>query len=281
MVQLPGSQPVILRPQQKPGLFGAFEIGVVAPSIGGQLSAPVSVGGFTKTVSLPFTDLDWTGTPRLERGYRFSDELGSFVAAYRSVVSEGGTDLYGFDPLGPAFLKSRLNLNAVDLMYASPALTLDPVWDLRWDLGVRIAGVYYDTAATGEILSQSTSNNFVGAGPRFGVDVRRHLEAAPGLALYGRLETGVMFGTATQSFEEVISVGGVPLLGGATRFSDGTSVPMFGLQLGASYSPPQECGWLRFTFGYQFEQWWDVGGVGSSAGDVQFQGLFFRGEFRY
>jgi hypothetical protein len=281
VVQLPGGPPLIFRPEQKPGFFGAFELGLVGPSIHGQLSAPVKVGGVTKTVSLPFADLDWTGSPRVELGYRFPDNIGSIVASYRSVVSEGSDHLHGFSPFGNAFLSSRLNLNAVDVMYASPDLPLDPLWDLRWNAGVRIGAVYYDSEATGATRSQQTSNNFVGAGPRFGLDARRHLEALPGFSLFGRVETGLLIGGDTQSFEEVRYVGGKPFLGGATRYTDTQAAPMFGLQLGLSYAPANDPNWFRFTFGYQFEQWWNVGSAGSSSGDILFQGLFFRGEFRY
>jgi hypothetical protein len=274
-------QPEAYRPTTGAGCFAAFEIGVVAPNISGQLSAPVSVGGITTTVAPPFADLDWTGSPHLELGYRFGGDIGSVVGAYRSVVSEGGADLYGFDPLGPAYLKTRLNLNSVDLMYASPDIALTPLWDIKWNAGVRIAQVYYDTRATGWLLTERASNNFVGAGPRVGLDARRYLEALPGVSLFGRMETGVMIGNDTQSYERVIAPGGTPLIGGATRFSETETSPLFAFQLGVSYSPRDNPDWVRFTFGYQFERWWGVGDAGNSSGDVQFQGLFFRGEFRY
>jgi len=72
-----------------------------------------------------------------------------------------------------------------------------------------------------------------------------------------------------------------PQVGGATRFSDGATVPLLAFQLGMSYTPPQNPNWFRFTVGYQYEQWWGVGSAGDSSGDVLFHGIFFRGEFNY
>jgi hypothetical protein len=50
---------------------------------------------------------------------------------------------------------------------------------------------------------------------------------------------------------------------------------------GVSYSPPSQARWLRFTLGYQFEQWWDLGNVNGSHADLTYQGLIFRGEFTF
>jgi hypothetical protein len=280
LAQAPGGEPLIYRPELKCGFFAAFELSVLAPSIGGHQFDVVKVAGINQNVSLPFTGLDWTGSPRIELGYCFGD-MGCVIGAYRSVVSQGSADLDGFDPTGTAFLHTRLNLNSVDLMYASPTYALGTLWDLKWDAGLRIGAVYYDSQANGPILSQHVTNNFVGAGPRAGIEVRRYLEDAPGISVFGRLETGFMIGGDSQSYSETVQLGGGASVSGSDRFSATRAVPMLGLQLGVSYSPPQNPRWLRLSAGYEFEEWWGVGGAGGNSGNVQFQGLFFRGEFHY
>ena len=41
------------------------------------------------------------------------------------------------------------------------------------------------------------------------------------------------------------------------------------------------CSGPRYSLGYEFEQWWAVGNVGSSRADITTQGFFFRGEFNF
>ncbi len=272
--------PTMARIPGPPGFIGALEIGLVSPDISGSLVGPVS-GGVNKTIGLPFADLDWTGSPRLFLGYRFAHEAGAFLASYQSVVSEGTLAISPWDSQGAGFLETRLNFNKIDLDYVSPDMALAPLWDFRWDAGVRIAAIYYDSQITGGQLSQSASNNFVGAGPHIGFHVSRTLHRTRGLSLFGKVDGAVVFGGDTQSFEEIGRLPGGGSIGGASRATETQSVPVFGLLLGLTYQPPQNRDWFRFSFGYQYEQWWGVGGAGASEGDLSVQGLFFRGEFQF
>ena len=58
-------------------------------------------------------------------------------------------------------------------------------------------------------------------------------------------------------------------------------MPVLDFQTGVSYAPPQCGSWFRFAFGYELEQWWGFGNVAGNHADLNVQGLFFRGEFRY
>ncbi len=263
------------------GFFSAFEVALVAPEINGRLSGTPMVAGAPAPVSLTAADLDWTGAPRIVLGYRFANSGRSILVAYRSVVSEGTAMIPGFDAAGTAFQESRLNLNSVDIDYSSPEIPFAPLWQLQWNAGVRIGTVYYDTRASGMVMGQRASSNFVGAGPHFGFAVHRFFDQAPGFSLYGKLEGAVIFGDGDQSFEETRRLADGSLIGGAVDVSGGRTVPIFGLEAGLSYSPAHDANWVRFTFGYLYEQWWGVGDVGGSSGDVMFQGLFFRGEFNF
>lgn len=271
----------LMPPSQRPGFFGAIEVSVLAPHIGGRLAGGASVLGVPQLVSLPNADLDWTGSPKLEIGYRIPDGGGELIVGYRSVVSEGAGTLFGFDRSGAAFLESRLNANLIDLDYHTGPLVLAPCWDVSFRAGAKVAAVYYDTRATGPVVGQRVSSNFVGAGPHAGLEVSRDLDLVPGLAAFGRLDGAVVFGEVSQSFEETMLVNRRTLVGGASNHSEGQAVPVLTFLAGLSYTPQSTGRWIRFSGGYQFEQWWGIGDAGSSTGDLRMQGLFFRGEFNF
>jgi hypothetical protein len=253
----------------------------VSPELHYGLSAPVTVGGVVTQVQPPSTALDWTGVPVLEVGYRFGEGIGALAATYRNVTSEGTGIAPAFDAAGDATVRTRLNLNSLDLDYLSTELQFAQYWDLQWRLGARLAFAYFDSQATGAILAESGSSNFVGAGPHFGLEVRRSLEFAPGLAAFARLEGAVVLGTVSQHFEESVSAGGVVVTSGDSRISGGRSVPVLSFETGLSYTPAHYAPWFRFAFGYELDHWWGLGDLQGSRGDLTVQGLFFRGEFRF
>ncbi len=264
-----------------PGFFGTLEIGVLSPRFTNGLVAPVSVGGVTQPVGVPGADLDWTGSPRVEIGYRLPDSMGELLASYRSVVSEGTATFPNYDVLGAGFARSRLNVNEVDLDYNSGPSVVAPCWDLSWRFGVRVAAAYWDTRVQGNFLEQRVSNNFVGAGPRFGLEATRQLDVFPGLAAFARLDGSFVIGGVSQSFEEVQRLPGGAHVGGATDVTSTRLVPMLDFQTGVSYTPQVTGRWLRFSLGYLFQQWWGVGNAGNSHADLNLQGIFFRGEFNF
>jgi hypothetical protein len=264
-----------------PGWFSAIELGLVAPDLNYHLSGPVALKGGTTQVTVPAADLDWVGSPRFDLGYRFGDGLGALVGSYRNVTSQGSGNIDHFDPAGGAFIQSRLNMNVIDLDYVSTELAFAPEWDLTWQLGARLAFVYFDSRATGKIFDEASSDNFIGAGPHFGVAVRRNIDLVPGLAAFGSLDGAVVIGESSTHFQASEQLGGGAFTFNDNRISGGRSVPVLTFRTGLSYAPPASAPWFRFAFGYEFEQWWGLGNVGDSHADVNVQGLFFRGEFRY
>jgi hypothetical protein len=260
------------------GFFAGLEIDVLVPTIQRNLSGTVTVAGVPLLVSVPNANLDWTGSPKVEVGYYLADNWGILSASYCSVVSHGTDTLVGFDPGGFADLRTRLNANIVDLDYRGPTLCLAPRWALDWRAGLRIAAIYYDSRAAGFVLQERTSNNFIGAGPHAGADLTWALDI-PGLAVFGGLDLGVVFAGTDQNYEQIIVFPDGTRLGGANHTSGGTAAPVFTYHTGISYTPPAGAlRWSRFSFGYQFEQWWNVG---RSQGDLNVQGFFFRAEFRF
>jgi hypothetical protein len=244
----------------------------------------VPAANVTDVVALPSAHLDWVGAPRIDLGYRLAEGCGEFLASYRSIVSDGRAVLVDFEGPGmPGALKSRLNVNVLDLLYGSREYSLSPLWELNWRAGVRVAGVYTDSRAFGTILGQAESSNFVGAGPHVGLEVARHFESAPGIAVFGRLETSLLVGHVHQSFEETAdftSLGGT-LIGGATSVSSTQVVPVLAFQVGLSYTPVCVGRWSRYSLGYEFQQWWNMGQAGGSTADLTTNGVFFRAEFSF
>jgi hypothetical protein len=282
--------PLLDRPNAPaPGLFGNVELDIVGVHVKNRLTDTVTIDGVANdTVHLPGAQLGWTASPRFELGYRLPDGCGEFTLGYRFLTAEGTNPLVGDQIAGQ--VKSRLILNEVDFDYASREFSLAPNWDMKWKLGARLAGVYYDACAYEQTvpdmfaalqIQQRTSNNFWGAGPHAGLQLTRQLDI-PGLSLYGQVEGATLLGQIHQRFSESFTFNDVPNMAiqGSTALRHTQAVPMVNVQLGLRWSPP---GWNRaqFFFGYQYEYWWSLGQVDSSNLELSDQGVFFRGEFNF
>lgn len=277
--------PLLDRPRSsEPGWFWAVEMNVVAPQIKNRLQAPVLINSpilqlpavqefLPAVVHVPTAELDWTGAPRFELGYRFPQGCGELLLSYRFLVSEGKATIPAFDFGDDGFLKSRLDMQALDFDYGSREYSLDPRWDMKWQAGVRLANVYFDSLAEGFFREERTSNHFIGAGPHLRLDLWRKLDIE-GLGLFFRLEGAAVVGQISQSFERVIATD--PLLGGATLVHHTQGVPVLDVQAGLSWTPWY--GRTRFALGYEFERWWYLGEAGDSRAELTTQGIFFRAE---
>jgi hypothetical protein len=265
-----------------PGPTFAVEFGFLAPHVKNALVAPVEVhpGGFVDTVAFPFTaEQDGAFAPKLTMGWRLRDGLGAVLLSYRNVASEGTEVVPGYDILGDGLLRSRLDMNFVDLDYSTRELPLGALWGLRWELGARIATIYFDTQAQGLVLGRRASSFFVGAGPQVALDLTRELPGT-GLALFARADGAAHLGRITQRFAESVGDPGAPLLFGGTTRRGSQAVPHLALQAGLSWLSHPD-GRYRITVGYQWEQFWAVGTLDESRGDVGLQGLFLRSEFNF
>jgi hypothetical protein len=265
-----------------PGLIFNLDFDLVGVHIKNRLQAPVVTdsSGTTFLVQLPGAGLDWTASPRFEFGYRFPQGCGELLASYRFLGTDGRNTLAGFDLDGSDVpLRSRLNMNVVDLDYASPEFSPLPHWNVQGRVGARIATIYFDSLADGFFIEERTSNNFVGAGPHFGLDAWRVLDV-PGLAFFTRIDGAVVFGSIHQSFELSFVAPDGSVEGGATDVHHTQTVPVLTFLAGLSWTPCRYH-WSRYSLGYIIEQWWDVGQAGLSHADLTSQGLFLRAEFSF
>src|SRR5262249_45429313 len=146
--------------------------------------------------------LDLTGSPKFELGYRFDDGLGAVALSYRFIVTDGQELLLGWDLDGSdAPMRSRLDMNIIDLDYVSREISVGRICELRWRAGVRLASIYFDSQAEGFFIEQQASSSFFGAGPHVGLDLWHKLGDTQ-LALFGRLDSSVPIGQIHQAFSE-------------------------------------------------------------------------------
>jgi hypothetical protein len=258
------------------GWFGSIEVDPVGPTVKNRLNATVAVGGAAQTVQLPSSDLNWTVMPRVELGYVLGQGAGALSMSYQGVNTQGSGTEPGFNGPGTTGpLSSHLNMTVVDLDYSSQELSLGPIWDMKWRTGVRIATIFFDSTATTPVMSQHESNNFTGAGLHFGLDLRRKLGDS-GFSVIGTADVGFVLGKVDQLYEETIPGTG----SGSTTANQIEPAPVLEVRLGIDYAPhilPN----LHFSAGYIYECWWVVGETSGTQGDVNFQGVFVRGEWRY
>ncbi len=260
-------------PRYNLGWFAGVDVDVLVPHVHNELRGIVPNGDL---VMLPSASLGWTAAPRVEVGYRFGQGLGEFVVAYRFVDSNGSGVIPGFDAAGnPGALQSRFSMNVIDLDYASQENSLLPNWDMKWRVGCRLAGVFFDSEAVSPLLLQHESNDFFGAGPHASVELWRPIVESR-VGFYCRFDGAGVFGNDIQHFDE--SVGGAVPMSGQTRQTQIVSTTMLNAQAGLTWTPTDA--W-RFSAGYTYEHWWDATFNGNSRGDLWTQGVFFRAEWKY
>jgi len=265
-----------------PGWFGATELDLVAPQIRNKLtSTALTTTGVTDTIHLPTAPLGVTASPRFELGYRPGQAGLEFLISYRFVTASGNETLPAFDPAGnPASVHSRLAMNMLDLDCGGREFSLGPLWDLKWRVGARVGSTFFDSQAVSPLLDQRTLNNFIGAGPHVGMDLWRRFEGS-GWSLFSRLESSLVIGEIHQDYTELVTAPGGGKVFGLGTQSQLQPVPTLDVQLGVSYTPPWNES-LRFSTGYVFERWFNVGEAGFlTKGDVTYQGGFLRAEWRY
>src|SRR5262249_55326364 len=150
---IPSHDALLETPVEAPGWFGAVEIDIVKAHVNNNLASMVSFGSLgLDTVQLPGASLDAAVARQIDPGYPFADGLGGVLFSYRTLSTDGHATILDFDPLGDGVLRSRLDLDVFDFDYVTPTLPLGRRFDLRARVGVRLADVFFDSHAFGEVL---------------------------------------------------------------------------------------------------------------------------------
>jgi hypothetical protein len=293
---LPGpyfeEDPLLDPPELPPvGWFAGLDLGIIKPHIKNRLTDTVRIDGLApNTARLPTAPLDWTVVPRVEVGYRLPSGFGGIALAYRFFGTDGSESILG--PDGPANLRSRLDVNVVDLDYQSWEMSLWPNWEMKWWFGLRQANIYFDsqeneslaTAAAGSGISATrTTNHYLGWGPHYGLELDRHWNET-GLSFVTWADGATLLGRTVQHYQQIsptLSPGGMPLVG-ETKESNPQTVPIVSLFLGLSWQPPRYH-YFKFSVGYEYEYWWNVGRISNTTprGEMSDQGILLRAEFSF
>jgi hypothetical protein len=268
---LVGDVPMLVEPD----LFAGVEADFLAPHLHSALLALVPLGSRSQPVLVQNARLDATVSPSVEFGmFRTPDSLGEIVLCYRFLASDGKDITLGATPEELAARRSRLDLESFDLDYACSPGGFGPDLRVRCELGARLQIVFFDTRTQSAAAAFAARNYFFGAGPHAGLSVTHAVDES--ISLYGRVDAAVIYGYNTAQNFAVTTLN--PATGAAVAFGtfgDEQSAfsPYFCLQAGLAWSPAAipAC-YLRA--GYQFEQWYRLGRVANSVGDLSTQGLF-------
>lgn len=287
---LTGEMPGVIIPPDAPFYrrirADLLELAVMFPTINQNLNAVVDVGGVPTNATLPTASLGFTA-PVLLNAQIHAWRYGVINVGYRMLVAEGSEVLGGFDPGGPANLRSRLDMNTVDVTFTSSGYgplwnllwfvnndPIRPLWGLRWDVGGRFTTFFFDSTAAGPTVTRHVSSHFIGGGPHVGLRLHRLLGDS-GVALFSRADFGINMGSVRQQFSE--ESGGA--FGYAAR-SATRAVPTLIASAGLGADPPlTRLG--RWEVGYQFEQWWGIGDTDGSRLDLLSHGVMLRWLYNY
>jgi hypothetical protein len=265
----------------EPDCFVNADIALVFPHLGSLLTGPVILeNGTVTTVALRNARLDATVSPRFQLGaLRFGPGYGEVAVGYHFLATEGTAQIPAFDASGAATVRSRLNLQTFDLDYLRNDCPL--WWDaaLSWYVGARLQIVFFDTQAQSAATYQQARNYFFGAGFHGGFTVTRPV--SEGWQLFGRFDAGLLGGYNTvQNFVVRTTDPQNGTLAGEGNQEQSQFAPSLTAQAGLSWTPagmPRLCVWG----GYQFEQWYNLGRVKDSRGDLSTHGLFLSGEWNF
>lgn len=273
-----------------PGWFFNVEVELAGAKVNNNLSnASIPGNPLANVVHLPSAPLDWTVAPRFELGYRLPSGFGEFLAAFRFLDTDGNGTTQGWDPGAFAALHSRLDLNVVDLDYASWEISLFPdvlnhAWDMQWRIGLRYANAFFDSqaaepfaaaAAPGAsgIVAERNSTSWGGIGPHVGLMLGRHF-GCTGWSLVGKGDFFLGLGRIHQDFGDV---GTTPAATADFKVSGSQAVPELNLQAGIGWCRPDLTRWSFFA-GYEYDYWWNVGRESNSTGpDFSNGSLFDQG----
>ena len=165
-------------------------------------------------------------------------------------------------------------------------------WDITYWFGLRIADVSWN--ATGDVVETSSGDivstnihdmNFVGAGPRVGINVRRYFGRTNRLSLYARANIALILGQY-----EISSTYIDPLDDDtdSNNLSRDRIIPVTEIEVGFSYSLRKR---TTISAGYFMQAWHDLGMSQQITGQypqgyddaniLSFDGMFIRGEWAF
>lgn len=215
------------------------------------------------------------------------DPFGNIVGAL--VVVDPQSGLFGQPLVGGDRIETRaeVDLNIYDLEIIRPFRLNSPNWYMSWSAGARIADVeqFYESSVTAGGLPVAYGDfaaEFLGAGPRLGLEGRRYFSGGD----FGLFARG--YGSLLLGEYEVASSNTVNLpttFRGSQSSSMTRLIPVAEAEVGAMWQPSER---LKVSAGWLFQSWFDLGTSGGGFGGffagaddgntMSFDGLFLRTE---
>src|SRR5262249_53010691 len=138
------------RRSHRPASSPSWSCFSLRPHLNSLLTGTVPLGPtLTDTVDLTTgSNLGSVLSPQVELGYRLPRQMGEFLVSYRFEDA----DRTSFPTSSPGGLsqRDRLDVHVLNLDWGSRnpfflAAALGPGWDIRFNVGIRLASIYFDT----------------------------------------------------------------------------------------------------------------------------------------
>ena len=218
------------------------------------------------------------------------DPFGNLVGAV--VVVDPSSGLFGTPLVGGDRIETRaeVELNVYDLEFIRPFNLNSPCWWMSWSAGVRVADIeqFYESSVTMgglPVAYGDFSAEFVGAGPRLGLEARRYL-ANGDFGVFARGYGSLLVGDYDVASSNTVNV---PVTFVGSQSSSMTRlIPVAEAEFGGMWQPSDA---LKISAGWLFQSWFDLGTSGGGFGGfftgaddgntMSFDGLFIRTEVAF
>ncbi len=177
------------------------------------------------------------------------------------------------DIFGSSLVRTRLSVSNLDFVAESPKFNVGWTSYRFWG-GVRQTWFFLDENTKGRGIEQVASTSFEGWGPLLGGRVNFGFTEQNDVGIYFQAEGALLTGTTTQIFSETFTYP-YPSLFTYARERENRVVPNLNFEIGL-YGYSSESGRVFFQIAYQFNQWIDIGKIGSSNVGMYTHGAMVR-----
>jgi len=313
---------LLCSPRPGPGLYAGADFLLIRPHFSEAVAFAQGVQTLTtfQTEGRPLA-FDYAPSFRAFGGFRFDDGRAAIEFNYRHVRGETqvdgtapGAGEFIVDPFGNVVgavvvvdprdarfgtmvvggdlirTEATVQMNVYDLDLMRSFSPEDPRWDFRWSAGVRIADInqFYESVITlqGSPLTRGDfSVDFIGAGPRLGLEGRRYFGAEGRFSLFANARAALLVGTYDVASSNTVTPVG---FSASQRESMTRTIPVVETEVGAAWRVTDS---LNLSAGWSFEAWFDLGTSGGQFGGffagaddaniMSLDGLFVRAEWRF
>ncbi|MEX2287508.1 MAG: Lpg1974 family pore-forming outer membrane protein [Planctomycetaceae bacterium] len=219
------------------------------------------------------------------------DPFGNVVGT--AIVLDPNSALFGTPIVGGEAIhtEARVDANICDLDFAVPWVAHNPNWTFLTSIGIRVADIdqFYESVivdGAGDFFSGGDfSVDFIGVGPRVGLESRRYFGDNRRLSLFAKAHGALLVGDYDVRFSQTTTA---PPFQASQTSTAARTIPVTETELGATCRIGDS---FNLSTGWLFQAWYDMGTSGGKFGGffsgaddaniMSFDGLFVRGEFGF